>query len=303
MAIGGALVRYWKSRRSCLLIPMLLVVVSGCSVNMASVRSFSAETQQLAKTVDAQVDDLAASCRRRVDRLETVRPSDPDTVGRYRRTCEQLAAAGRVPRHYNTILAEYGKTLGALANDQAATFTAELGDARDSVAALAGAAEVSGLDPKEIDAGTRVADLISRIATSSVRQRAVGEMLQRRDDVAAICGVLKRYIDPRYVGVLDNEARSLDGLVTDLELKYAANEPIRTRELIREYSEVHRTLQAKSVTAQQTVKALDTLVVTQGKLSDNAGRLDREDVLQSVQSYAKEVHDVVNQWRVTRTGP
>ncbi|MEO8040488.1 MAG: hypothetical protein ABI794_17095 [Betaproteobacteria bacterium] len=281
---------------------LLLLLASGCSVNMAAVRTFSAETRQLTQAVDVQVSDLDASCRRRVDRLELVRPPTPETVARYRQTCDQLAAASEIPRRYNTILAEYGKALGALADDQAATFTAELGEARDSVASLANAAGASGVGAGEIAAGTRVADLIAKVASSGARKRAVMEMLQRRDDVAALCAVLKRYLDPRYVGVLDNEAGALDGLTTDLERKYGDHEPIRTRELAREFEAAKGSLQAKRAGAEQTVEALDALVVSHGKLADGARHLDRDDVVESVHSYGKEVRDVFKQLRSAYAG-
>jgi len=280
----------------------VLLLVSGCSVNMAAVRTFSAETQQLTQAVDALVADAGASCTRRVDRLELIRAPEAEVVTGYRRTCERLAKASDVPRRYNTLLAEYGKTLGALANDQAATFTSELAEARDSVAALAGGAGAGGVDAREIEAGTRVADLISKLATSGVRQRAVTEMLRRHDDISALCGVLKRYIDPRYVGVLDNEAGALDGLGIDLDRRYTGNEPIRTRELIRDYREAGKGLEAKRAAARKTVQALDALVVTHGKLADSAGKLDREDLVQSVRSYGKDVRGVVEQLRAAHGG-
>jgi hypothetical protein len=257
----------------------------------------------LTGAVDVQVADLGASCTRRVDRLELIRAPDAETVAGYRRTCGQLAAASDIPRHYNTLLAEYGRTLGALANDQAGTFTAELGEARDSVVALAGAAGAGGLDRGEIEAATRVADLISRVATSGVRQRAVREMLRHHEDVGALCGVLKRYVDPRYLGVLDNEIGALDGLTTDLERKYAANEPIRTRELTLEYAGARKDLQAKRAAAVLTAKALDALVASHARLAASADHLDREDLLLSVRTYGKEVGDVVKQLRAVHATP
>lgn len=280
----------------------VLLGVSGCSVNMANVRTFSADTQDLTRAVESLIDDAGASCTRRVDRVELVRAPEPDVVTGFRRTCDQVGRAAEVPRRYNTLLAEYGKTLGALANDQAATFTGELAETRDSLATLAQSAGATGVDAKELEAGTRLADLIAKVASSGVRQRAVRDLLKERDDVHTLVGVLKRYLDPRYVGLLDNEAGSLDGLVTDLERKYSVQEPIRTRELIREYADAGKAIAAKRAAATRTAQALDAFAVTQGKLADNANRLDRDELVQSVRAYGKDVRDVVKQLRAARGG-
>ncbi len=196
---------------------LALLYISGCAVNLPTVRDFSQTTAAATGSFKSMADDIPQSCIRRVDisfeasDKVTVENSRVEYTSEYRdalNKCETLNDSLVGVLGVNDVLRAYAEALGALASDEAITFTQE----QDALEASLAQINVNGTNPFSGGKAAAVSDLarfLSNAALDGYRQKKLRDAIQiGNEHLNPIIGGLTD-VTGDYQALLKNEKQNL----------------------------------------------------------------------------------------------
>lgn len=271
-------------------------VLAGCATNLDGVRRFAKDTDTLVAGVNTQIAYLPTSCQHRLNLVELVRGRDTDLYRDTKQACDDMTVAAKAAGGMTKAVTEYAKAFAALAQDSLATYSTELDGLSSSVKALKKSDQTPALSPDKVAALEKLANLLLETATKGMRQRELKHMLAQHDALAAILDQLAGTLENEYVLALKLEDDEYAGKLVLLRRVFAEKEPLRVRELEREFETSRQSIADKVQTANKTAQGLRDLIKAHAALKEKANSLDTANELKELNDFRKrvvEVHDAL----------
>jgi hypothetical protein len=244
------------------LLTVLMWLIVGCVSldDVAQLRKLADWAQQ---TLPAVVADIPASCQRRNVFLNDIpageRPPSlqPEDCKPYQDVADSLT------KDQNVLIA-YFDALGALASNTPLSYAKTIDTDVTTIAKL------PNLSKNTIAASTasqKIARVFADVATRSYRERKVNSIIERTDEaVQQLTTALKNVITTDYMGILSNEADSVDAYYQSPMAAARGSERLALITVQRQYhgdAAVLETRRARSVAYGQV---MDSLASLHGKL-------------------------------------
>ncbi len=278
-------IRFWWAA-------ILAACVSGCAANLDGVRRFASDTDTLVGGVNTQLAYLPVSCEHRLSLVELIHGSDADISHQPKTACDDLAVSAKAATEMTMGVDEYAKALGALAQDNLATYSSELDGLGASLKNLKKSDQSPVVSVDKVDALNKLTNLILEAATKGMRQHELKAMLAEHDSLATILNQLASMMDSEYVVALQLEQGEYKTKLVTLKKVYGKSEPIRVRELERDFTASSNQLDAKIAAAKTSAQALRDLTAAHEKLKENADKLDAVDQIKEINDFRKQMVDV-----------
>ncbi|MCR4289673.1 MAG: hypothetical protein NUV86_05365 [Candidatus Scalindua sp.] len=184
---------------------------------------------------------------------------------------------------------EYMSALGALASDELISYD-------KSVDSLAGEIKKAKLiDDTKADAFASLTKLIAKAATDSYRQRKLKQLIgDSNKDFQTVIGAMSDIVGQGFVSSLDNEEVAVDKYYKEIVTIADKAPPQQAAvELVKEkWRGKKDEVEAKKQACSIYVKTLKTIGQGHQLLFDNKDKLSTKQVLDSINSYGKEVSDL-----------
>lgn len=279
-------------RTTATLVVLAAACIAGCAANLEGVRRFASDTGVLVHGVNIQLAYLPVSCAHRLTLVELLHGSDADISRQTKTVCDDLAVSAKVAVGMTKGVDEYAKALGALAQDSLATYSSELDGLAGSLKNLKKSDNAPVVSTDKADALNRLTDLILEAATRGMRQRELKAMLAEHDSLATIIGQLASMMESDYVVALKLEQGEYATKLRTLRRVYEEKEPIRVRELERDFATSGQQIDEKITAARKSAQALRDLTAAHAKLRENADKLDLVDQIKEINEFRKQMVDV-----------
>lgn len=287
---------------------LALLCISGCAVNLPTVRDFSQITAAATASFKSMADDIPQSCIRRVD--ISYEPSDKVTVensrveytSEYRDAldkCEALNDSLNGILDVNDVLKAYAEALGTLASDEAITFTQE----EDALQASLNQINVNGKNPFSGAKAAAVSDLarfLSNAALDGYRQRKLRDAIQiGNDHLDPIIGGLTD-VAGDYQVLLRNEKQNL---ITNQNVLIAQRKNLKsatnTDQQLLDIKQAADVIDAKDQAAEGYKTVLKKISDAHHALyvSSQSKELESALLVTEMQQYSTELTPLINQMR------
>jgi hypothetical protein len=172
-------------------VALILPACLGGCLDYPAVGRLSASMQASVATWQPMVDDLAASCHRRLVLS--------GATGALAHSCDSLDdVQGQIARRL-TVLDAYFAAMQAVASDD--KFAVD-----DGLGAVAASIKQAGANGNDVDAATAVAGALAGLLTAHVRGRAMDHLIDQAKNAAHVVATLQQVIDTTYGDNLRLEA-------------------------------------------------------------------------------------------------
>jgi hypothetical protein len=215
----------------------------GCA-NFKAVSAFANQTTGLTSTIRTEFSQLDKLC---VDQAELVIVVDKIPDDEPLKDCDQYRASqGRLADITVTVLDNYARALGGLADDRSFDLSPEIQDVGSKIQGLRDRNGNALVNSKEIGAITKIVDLLVDIVTSVQREAAVRRMLRETPNLKILGDLLKSFFVTTadapagrarapYVNLMAIASSSVNSTEASLRSPALSKaEPIRTAELLRQ---------------------------------------------------------------------
>ena len=213
---------------------ILLIVslaITGCA-ELPAVRNFSANTLDLAGSIDRIAKDTSASCFRRLSLDVPIKGISEEKRNQYADVCEQLKQSSDLFIDLNSTTRGYAQVLGQLADNKLVIFDNDVAGVKNAIAKLESTTGPAYFNAAQLNAVGSLADVVLRAATDAYRQQEIRRLLEHHEDFVQLAAVLQTFIRRAYLPTLANEEGNLGSLEEILTDKYINLEPLRARELL-----------------------------------------------------------------------
>lgn len=248
------------------LLTFLLWLLAGC-VNLDDVAQLRKFADNALQTLPAVVADVPASCQRRNVFLDDI-PAEERPPSLQPENCKPYQdVADHLTKDQNVLIA-YFDALGKLASNTPLSYAETI----DTSVATIG--KLPNLSKNTIAASTaaqKIAGILADVVTLSYRQRKVNSIIERTDEVVQqLTTALKNVITTDYVGILTNEADSVDIYYKSPMAAARGSERLALITVQRQYHSDTAVLETRKAIAVAYGQVMDDLASLHGKLKKEA---------------------------------
>lgn len=259
----------------------VLMLLSGCA-NLQAVKDYSSSSRETIQAVNPVAKDFYDSC---------LRANSAKPFGSLSK-CATEQQASKAILTVASVLDAYDAALGALASDELADYSADVGKLTDQ------AKKLNGLDPKQVNAVGELASLIARAATSGYQQKEVAKFVQESDDaVGVVAEGLAYAIETNYAQAISLEISGWEDAYRRVERVDRESEPLEWEAYARLQWQRRAELDGKLATAQALAQSIRAIGQTHHRLKQDAGKLDAKEVYASVRTFIDAARPVVKDVR------
>lgn len=274
------------------------LLLAGCATDLASVRTFAAQTQKLSTSFDPMLAGTLNSCtdnalRKRLILSERFDAQASEQAARA--DCAPIGQASAAIGKLNGVLLRYAQTLAAVADDKLPVHKeglTRLGDALAGLERPAGGAPL--LDADKLSKVVRLSEHLSRLATQRLQKAALRELLDEQEAVTIISNALKEYAQRYYRAGLQDELRDLALLRSAVDAA-APREPLAANYIRTRLHLEGRQLQEREKIVAAYVAAVDALQASVAALRANLDHLQAPELERQLAQYSRDVDTLQRQ--------
>lgn len=273
-----------------------LLLMTGCSANLKSVRSFADETKKISVAFDPLLAATVEQCKKKIETkmlYAGLRLSDfkPDEIAKTAEdTCKAIAQENATARDIGVALSDYASKLSAIAGDGVAS---SVDDDYDALSKKIG--EFKDVPKEKVTAVTALFKFMTKSLIGQNQKQAIAEALDHEEAVGVLGDALVLYTERVYGAYLIERDRDLKEYSDSLR---SANIPapqllakLQLVELHRESIALHE--QRKLIPALRTSVA--QMKTSLRDLRDNLDKLSDKEQRQEVTKLAKDVRALYQQ--------
>ena len=248
------------------LLTFLVWLLAGC-VNLDDVAQLRKLADTAQQTLPAVVADVPASCQRRNVFLNDI-PAEERPPSLQSEDCKPYQdVADRLTKDQDVLIA-YFDALGKLASNTPLSYAKTIDT---SVATIAKLPNLSKNTIAASTAAQKIAGVLADVVTRSYRERKVNSIIERTDEaVQQLTTALKNVITTDYVGILSNEADSVDIYYKSPIAAAGGSERLALIIVQRQYHGDTAVLEMRKATAVAYGQVMDNLASLHGKLKKEA---------------------------------
>ena len=268
------------------------LLLGGCATDLAPVRSFAEQTQQMSRHFEPMLAGGVNSCMDKAMRQRLVLAERFDaqaSAQAARAACAAIAQANLSVASLNDILLRYARTLAVLADDKLPLYKEEfagLGDALGGLAQPGAGAPL--LDADKLSKVVKLSEHLSRLATQRLQKSALRELLDEQEAVNIVSGALKEYAQRSYRAGLRDEQRDLALLYHAVD-GAAPREPLAANYIRTRLYQEGLQLQERQKIVDAYVAAVDALQASVAALRANLDRLQAPELERQLAQFSRHV--------------